>query len=69
MSVGFSGGNITDLDMGCMMIQTSNSWCRRSLQIEQCTNLTEGTWKPAGDAGFWQHPATNGKVFYCVRGR
>jgi len=40
-----------------------------SLQLEQCTNLTEDVWEPAGDAVLWQHPATNGKAFFRVRGR
>ena len=55
--------------MGYMMIQTSNGWIRLNLQLEKCTNLTEGVWNDAGNAVLWQVPADSGKAFFRVRGR
>ena len=65
----YTSNSISDLDMGYMMIQTSNGWMRMSLQLEQCTNLVDGVWTNAGDAVNWQIQATNGKAFFRVRGR
>ena len=65
----YTADSISDLDMGHMMLQTSNGWMRMSLQLEQCTNLTEGVWQPAGDPKLWEVEATNGKAFFRVRGQ
>ena len=65
----YTADSISDLDMGYMMIQTSNGWCRMSLQLEQCTNLVDGVWTNAGDAVNWQLEAPGGKAFFRVRGQ
>ena len=57
-----------DLDMGYLMLQTSNGWVNFWLQLGQCTNLVEGAWTNAGDAVFWQIPAPADKAFYRVQG-
>ena len=65
----YTTNSISDLDMGYMMIQTSNGWVRLNLQLEKCTNLTEGVWNDAGNTVLWQVPADSGKSFFRVRGR
>ena len=65
----YTSDSIMDLDMGYMMLQTSNNWVRLNLQLEKCSNLTEGLWIDFGDPVFWQVPADPGKVFFRVRGR
>lgn len=64
----YTSNSITDLDMGLLMLQASNTTMRMSLQLEQCTNLTDNVWTNAGDAVLWQLPATNGEAFFRVRG-
>lgn len=64
----YTADSISDLDMGSLMLQNSNGWMQLSLQLEQCTNLTEGTWGPAGDAVEWSHQAPEDKAFFRVRG-
>ncbi|MCU0857864.1 MAG: hypothetical protein MUC65_05605 [Pontiellaceae bacterium] len=64
----YTSNSIADLNMGCLMLQTSNEWIRLNLQLEQCTNLTENVWTNAGDPVLWQHPAVDGKSFYRIRG-
>ena len=64
----YTSGSIHDLDMGYLMLQVSSGSLHLWLQLEQCTNLTEGVWVPAGDAVEWQIPAVPSKAFFRVRG-
>lgn len=65
----YTSNSIMDLTMGNLMLQTTPSntvylW----LQLEQTTNLVEGVWTNAGDAVWWEGPASEGKAFFRVRG-
>ena len=64
----YTSNSIMDLDMGYLMLETSNGWAVLTLQLEQCTNLVEGIWTNAGDAVEWIGPADEGKAFFRVRG-
>ena len=63
----YTTNSIADLSMGNVMIQTSNGWVQLNLQLEQCTDLVDGTWTNAGAAVQWQLEAPDDKVFYRVR--
>ena len=65
----YTTNSIMDLDLGLLMLQASNTTMRMSLQLEQCTNLTDNVWTNAGDAVNWQLEAPGGKAFFRVRGR
>jgi len=64
----FTSNSILDLNMGAMMVRTSNGWLRLRLQLERTEDLTGGAWSNAGDAVEWEEPAGDGNAFYRVRG-
>jgi len=64
----YTSNSISDLDMGHMMLAVSNGNVNLSLQLEQCTNLTDDIWTDVGTPKNWTHAASDGKAFYRVRG-
>lgn len=65
----YTSNSIMDLDMGNLMMQTSNGWMHLRLQLEKCDDLGEGVWTNAGEVVEWGAEATNGKFFYRVIGK
>lgn len=63
----YTSNSIMDLNMGYMMLQTSNGLIHLDLQLEQCTNLVEGVWTNAGDSVQWNLGAPVGKAFFRIR--
>lgn len=54
--------------MGDIVMQASNGVVSLDLQLEQCTNLTEGCWTEVGDSVNWQIDADDAsEVFYRVK--
>ena len=64
----YTSNSISDLNMGCLMVQVVGSAVNLSLQLMECTNLSEGVWNNAGAAVNWQRPAVTNKCFYRIHG-
>ena len=63
----YTTNSIQDLNMGLLMLQTSNDVMHLSIQLQETSDLASGTWTNAGDAVEWQYPAADGKAFFRIR--
>lgn len=63
----YTSDSIQDLNMGLLMLQTSNETMYLSIQMKTTSDLEAGNWTNAGSAIEWDYPTDTGKAFFRVR--
>jgi len=64
----YTSNTIMDLDMGLLMLQMSNGTVHLDLQLKRTDDLNGESWSNAGDAVYWERPASGDKAFFRVHG-